>query len=106
MSGVRCGSRLEQLETLARRLQHEIAQERRRLALDDRPTDLPQPATAPRAPAPDPTALPPLPDPVTAPLIRQWALAEGLIDRIARGRVPRELTDAFYDAHRPAGGTQ
>ena len=104
MSGVRAGSRLERLETLARRLDHEIAQERRLLAVDDRHDPLPAPVTAPQGAQERPGGLPDLPDRIDTATIRQWAATEGHANPGSRGRLSRDVIDAFYAAHQPADG--
>ena len=106
MSAVRTGSRLEQLEALARRLDHEIAQERHRLAVDDRHDPIPVPTRATRAthePPAAPEGLPALPEVVDTATIRLWAVATGLANPGSRGRLRRHVIAAYYDAHQPAG---
>lgn len=95
MSGVQVGSRLEQLRALRRRLDHEIATEERRIALD-----------VPARPAPRP----PRPTEVnrvdvrlrelgvTAREVKEWAYDAGLILEIKRGRVSEALVEHFADA--------
>lgn len=104
MSGVRTGSRLEQLEALRARLDHEIAQERRRLATTPRPapTRAPRPSE-PRTPAGILHAT--LTDLGATPHdVRTWAREQGV--RIAeRGPVPRVAIEAYIDTHRPKDQT-
>lgn len=104
MSGVRAGSRLEQLEALSRRLQHEIAQERHRLALDARHAPAPVATRRPSGAPAAPDSRPPLPEDVSSLVIKQWGFREGLVDHVARGRISKALVEAYYDAHQPAGG--
>lgn len=95
MSGIKVGSRLEQLEELDRRLHVEIELERR--------THPPKPrekTTRRRTPTPRNkvdqhlVALG-----VTTRQVKQWALETGRLDRIHRGRVSAELVEAYAQAH-------
>lgn len=96
MSGVKVGTRLEQLERLQERIRQEIAVERRRLFLEGR--ERPHSATkAPRTNAVDHQLVALR---VSAREVKEWALAEGLIEEIKRGRVSSELVDAYQLAHR------
>lgn len=104
MSGVRAGSRLEQLEALARRLDHEIAQERRLLAVDGRHDPIPVPPRTRQATRERPAGLPALPDHIDTATIRRWAITEGHANPGSRGRLRRDVVDAFYAAHQPADG--
>lgn len=96
MSGIRVGTRLEQLLRLRDRIDHEIAIERRK------PTDH-------HTTTPTPTALPTPADlntearllrlGTTPKAVKQWAVTVGLLDRVPRGRVHRTLVDAYEAAH-------
>lgn len=86
MSGVRVGSRLEQLETLRSRLDHEIAIERHAQA------------TAVRLPAPEhiaPAVDRPLPP---ASVIRAWAIEEGyLMPHQRHGRISQQIAELYRE---------
>lgn len=112
MSPVRTGPRLEHLLALQRRLEHEIAAERRKLALEDRdapgrtlPGATPEPVEQPssrartaRATAAETAArLDRLG--VNARQVKEWAITAGLLDEVKRGRVPGDLVAAYADAH-------
>lgn len=96
VSGVRVGTRLEQLETLRARLDHEIASERRRVLLA-------QPSSPHTVPVPGPR-----PDPMKAALakantttrdVRAWAIREGLMSPTQRhGRIGLEIIDRYREA--------
>lgn len=98
MSGVTVGTRLEHLERLRRRIDLELAAERRRVAL------------TPEAPparrdtyVDDELNAAELLDKhwLTAKTVKRWALAQGLIPEVKRGRVPRHLVVAYLEAVRP-----
>lgn len=95
MSGVRTGTRLEQLERLRVKIDQEIAAERRRLALDERFEVFQRP----RARRSDPTkdrleALG-----ISSHEVKVWAVAEGLLPAVKRGRVARALVEQYAEAH-------
>lgn len=97
MSGVRTGSRLEQLEALRARIDHEIAVERRRLIVEEGRRWI----TPGRRNSPAPSQGDQLlqQHAITASQVRTWALDHGLIDKIARGRVPTTLVQQYVEAH-------
>lgn len=109
MSGVRVGTRLEQLEALRRQVDQEIAVERRRLATEAQ--HRPPTRTAPRRSKSNLTGgvgkgsssvlirvrLEQLG--VTSKQVKQWAVDRGLLDRIHRGTVRVELIDAYERTH-------
>jgi hypothetical protein len=124
VSGVRTGSRLEQLEALRRRtaVQHEHARRSghphaelgKLLArLDDEIRT--EGGTPPPAPQPAPRRQPPVRGlkgaeeyaaalmahyGVAAVDVKRWAVSAGLLDQVRRGRVALELVEA-YAAHHP-----
>lgn len=89
MSGVRVGSRLEQLLELRRKVDLEIEAERR---------NTPTPITRPRSST---TSSPwdGIPEHVTSRQIKEWAIRQGLLERARRGRAPKHLVDAYRKAH-------
>jgi hypothetical protein len=84
MGGITTGTRLEQLEQLAARINHEIACERRRHP----------PARTP-IPASSATLLAQLG--VTARHVKDWAYTAGLVTEVARGRVALHLVEAYAE---------
>ena len=91
MSGVRVGTRLEQLELLRRRLDHEIDIERRAGAMAVR---MPPPETVAHA-APRLTEDQPLPP---AHVIRAWAIEEGyLMPHQRHGRISQQIADIYRE---------
>lgn len=97
MSGVQAGTRLERLRVLRDRIDHEIAVEAHRAALDDtrgsggwaefqKPSDR---RTASRLEQLG----------VTAKQVKQWAVRQGLVDGVHRGRCADRLIDAYALAH-------
>lgn len=98
MSGIRVGTRLEQLYQLRDRLALEIAHEERLAALDVR-VKPPRPVTRHST---DVVSQRLKWMGVTARIVKQWALEQGLIDKIHRGRVSLELAEAYIDAHAQA----
>lgn len=111
MSGIRTGTRAEALAALLRRTRHEVAQARRNssrelprlLELEDRlhvELALPPPVRpvvgrrpVPRPQQPTQERLRALG--VTSLQIKTWALEQGLITELKRGRVPPALVDAY-----------
>lgn len=91
MSGIRAGTRLDRLYDLRRQVEDEIARERRRIELG-----IPF-AAAPISAGQPVITLQDLGK--TALEVRRWALDQGLIDRIATGRIPQWLIDAYAAAH-------
>jgi hypothetical protein len=98
MSGVRTGTRLEQLYALRDRIALEIRAEERRLALQ-RPNF--EVFKKPGRRNAVETLLDDLG--VTSRQVKEWAHATGLVDEVKRGRVGADLVNAYADAHR--GGT-
>lgn len=94
MSGIRAGTRLDRLYDLRRQVEDEIARERRRIELGIPFAAAPISAGQPERPV---ITLQDLGK--TALEVRRWALDQGLIDRIARGRIPQWLIDAYAAAH-------
>lgn len=92
MSGIRVGSRLEQLYDLRRRLNHEIAAEERKAA-----TDTPTPAAQrPGLAATDKAVHDQLDHlGVTSAQVKEWAVEQGLLPAVVRGRVARHIVNAF-----------
>ena len=111
MSGVRQGSRLQQLEALRARLDHEINVERRRTIIAEH-----RPATPAPPPPREPTPRDDLdgrPDvtgfalttrtllddlDVTPRQVKEWAVSVGLIPAVTRGRVSLELVRSYARA--------
>lgn len=117
MSGIRTGTRLQNLQQLRRRAQHELDAARRRDDRHDLPRlrelvtriqhqiDLETPAPA----TPTPAGTPRLrsqkaTDRVTRRLnqlgvtshdVKEWAVTAGLLDRVRRGRIRAELVEAY-----------
>lgn len=105
MTGIRTGTRLEQLLTLRRRLDHEITTEQHRVAT----------ATPPPHPGPSPhTITPNVPNPntdtmtnqellahlnTTTAQVRAWAVNQGLIKPGTTGRLPRTLINDYATHH-------
>lgn len=108
MPAIRTGTRLESLQSLARRTEHELSSARRKDARREIPRlelllDKLRDAIA------DEQGLARPRDVVsrglfdlglTAHDVRQWALEQGLIDQVRRGRLPLELLNAYRAAHR------
>lgn len=98
MSGVQTGSKLEQLERLLARVQHEITVERRRLRLDAPDprggvTTHPGVSIADLVHQPRPSAAE----------VRRWAKTHGL--RVGdRGRVPEEMYREYERQQRGGHG--
>lgn len=92
MSGVRAGTRLEHLEALARRVQHEIDIERG--------YSTPRPIDLPRRHADDPWVLVPLSH-VARAVIRAWSGG----DPSRRGTLPNSTVRAYAAAHHPTNPT-
>lgn len=91
MSGVIVGTRLEQLQTLRNRLDHEIAAEQRRLALA--PTV--RPIHHATLPAPRPAPVGGLP---ATSVIRAWAIDNGYISEHQRhGRLPAHVFEIYRE---------
>lgn len=82
MSGIKVGTRLEQLLRLRDRIDLEIQVE---IAVNP-----PKPANKPRRP--------PARE-IKSRVIKQWAFEQGLIDHLPRGRVNPSLTEAYLAAH-------
>lgn len=124
MSGIRTGTRLEQLERLQARTSYELAAARRREDWRDvprleelrdrlaeeistlRPREIPAPATAaqprPRSVAVGPSAEVQLLAElgVSARDVKVWAVGQGLLEVVTRGRVKLELVQRYAEAHR------
>lgn len=116
MSGIRTGPRLENLERVHRQTLHEIANARRlehwreipaledlrdRLAAEiakERPTEPPERPKPPRAPS-GPSAEVLLLEQlgVTARQVKEWAVEQGLLAAVVRGRVKLELVEAYAE---------
>ena len=101
MSGVRSGSRVEQLEQLLERVQQELAFERRREQTDPldprggvrtNPTESVAAVVQRQRAEVEPVKVLPL-------TIKRWALDQGLIDHIPRARVNPSLVRAYEEAH-------
>lgn len=109
MTGIRTGSRLEQLEALRRRLDHEIAVERRAAILaapcTDHDTTTGRQPTGKRAPTgtgkgSDAVAHARLEElGVTTRQVKQWAVSVGLIPALVRGRVALPIIEKYAEAH-------
>lgn len=125
MSGIRTASRREALDRLRRRTVHEIAQARIRgipaelaklytlqtrlvieIALEDARAAALAPRPAPTSVAPGSRRSSP-PDRVgdhlarlgvTAHQVKEWAVTQGLVDKVRRGRIRGELVDAYDEA--------
>lgn len=95
MSGVTVGSRLEQLEELRSRIEHEIAVERRRVALSV-PLRPPSPIRSLVQVNRVDVRLAGLG--VTSREVKEWAVDAGLLDRVHRGRVAAHLVEMFAEA--------
>lgn len=92
MSGVRTGSRLQQLERLAARIQYEIAVEHARLHLSDN-----NGCTSHEKPATTSTGrLEQLG--VTSLEVKHWAVTVGLLHHVARGRIALSIVEAYATA--------
>lgn len=97
MTGIKSGSRLEQLEQLARKIALEIAAERRRLALDP-----PGPGRPPARP--DSRHLADLSTHerlrelgVTSKTVKEWAVKAGHLTAVRQGRVARWVVEAYAE---------
>ena len=119
MSGVTTGSRLQQLYALRARLDQEIAAERARVATAPRaPGTITRPPTLPDAKPPaqnhrrgetgprpglqasDRTTAQMLLDlGVTPRQVKEWAVDQGLLAAVVRGRVARHLVIAYATTH-------
>lgn len=100
MSGVRTGTRLEQLYALRDRIALEIRTEERRLALQRPAFEVfKKPGRGGK------NAVERQLDElgVTARQVKEWAHATGLVDEVKRGRIGADLVTAYADAHQ--GGT-
>lgn len=97
MSGVKVGTRLEQLHALRDRIALEIRAEERRLALQRPAFEVFAKPGRKNAVAEQLEQLG-----VTSRQVKEWALANGLIDEIKRGRIGAHLVDAYAEAH-PGG---
>lgn len=110
MSGVKVGSRLERLERLRTTIDQEIAVERHRLALAAPPAPPPvRPFEKPKRKSPVPSGGDQLLRElgITAHDVKVWAVAQGHLDKVHRGRVAGHLVDAYALAHHLTdGGTQ
>lgn len=98
MSGVVTVSRLEQLEQLARKVAHELAQERQRVATDCRPARERVTVPVVRTEPADAVMLRRLG--ISAATVRAWAVETGRLAAGTRGRVPVTLIDEYAEAHR------
>lgn len=97
VTGVRTGTRLEQLQALRRRIDHEIAVEAARLV--DEQAGRRRPPTYERGSrTPEPVIELLNQHGLTALQVKQWAHHAGLIDRITRGRVALDLVRAYIAA--------
>lgn len=99
MTGVRVGTRLDQLLALRRQVDQEIATERRRLALDvgHRPAATLHVDEPP--PKGDASVAALARHRLTAKQVKVWAVSVGLLDEVKRGRVAADLVHAYVDAH-------
>lgn len=100
MSGIRTGTRLEQLRLLHARVGQEIATLERQEALEARPAPPPRRRRV-RAAAnqPDRATAALLRLGVTAYEVKEWALDVGLITAIRRGKVSFVIIDQYETAH-------
>jgi hypothetical protein len=98
MSGVRTGTRLEQLYALRDRIALEIRAEERRLSLQRPAFEV---FKKPRPKHTTELRLEQLG--LTSRQVKEWAHATGLVDEVKRGRIGADLVNAYADAHR--GGT-
>lgn len=96
MSGIRVGTRLEQLYQLRDRLALEIAQEERLELLNG-----PAPLKVVKHRPPDVVGRRLEQLGLTARQVKDWAVTQGLLERVCRGRVAHELIEAYADAHAP-----
>lgn len=97
MSGVRCGTRLERLLDLRRKVDLEIEQERNRQELGIRiVTTLPTRTVSRLQVNSVDEQLADLG--VTSRDVKVWALEAGLISGVTRGRVSQRLVDAYRSA--------
>lgn len=100
MSAIRTGSRLEELKRLHARIAHEIAVEEARER--DRTAGMLPPiarrAFTKKKPIPAQEHLERLG--VTARTVKEWAVSQGLLDAVKRGRVSAELVAAYAQATR------
>lgn len=111
MSGVKTGTRLDQLLELRRRLDMEIAAERRREALAvrrwetyERPKDddgmtVDERRRAGTRRSDDATRQRLDQLGVTSLEVKQWAVRAGYLVRMVQGRVAAELVEKYADAH-------
>lgn len=118
MSGVRTGTRLDQLRTLQKRTRHEIAAAKRRedrygirelealakriddeIALIEPPVIFREARTS-RGTVPLDQMLADLG--VSSTEVKEWGVAQGLLDAVKRGRVSRVLVETYAAAHREA----
>lgn len=98
MSGVTNGTRLEQLQALRRRIDHEIAIEAAH-AIENNGRRLPPPVPRPEVSAHGDRLAQLLQDHgLTARLVKEWAVEHGLLDSVRRGRVASELVHAYIAA--------
>lgn len=103
MGGIRAGTRLEQLLALRDRLNHEIAIERRHTLNAGRAAA--QPARPAPTTPPAPTIERQLLDRgLTARQVKEWAVENGHVDHVARGRLSQRLL-ALYVQHHPTSST-
>lgn len=91
MSGVVTGTRLDQLKALRRRLDHEIAVEARRMLDGPRPI---RKATRPRSYTERLGGRG-----IEARQVKEWAVANGLLPEVKRGRVSLDLIEAYWEAN-------
>lgn len=98
MSGISHGSRLEQLLRLEQQVRHEIAVERRRVALEGPAREVPR--TPRRLVDVNRVDVRLVELGVTARQVKEWAVAAGLLDRVRRGRVGADLVEAYAAAAR------
>lgn len=90
MSGIATGTRLDQLKALRRRLDHEIAIEARR-SLDAPTARRSKPRTRTYRERLEARG-------IEARQVKEWAVANGLLPEVKRGRVSLDLIEAYWEA--------
>lgn len=89
MSGVRAGTRLQQLQALRTRIDQEIQAELLRVHIDEAGR------VRPREPATTAELL--VHHDLTSHQVKAWAHQQGLIPAVTRGRVSRALVEAYLE---------
>lgn len=95
VSGIRSGTRLEQLEALRRRLDHEIAHERAQAAADGGRLVECHPVRLVVSSRKNTTDLRLEQLGVTAHDVKVWGVQAGLLDEVKRGRVALSLVEQY-----------